>query len=203
MRTEIARKLMATTSAGALGVLLLAAPALAQGQDRGEGRGGLHAGQNVRGSDQMHSTGQVRGGQTERGVRVRADTRANVRTNVEGNVWTRNDVRVRGNANTNVRAGIRTDRREAWSGDVRSRDARWRYRDRGTSVRVGVGLSDPYYTYGYDDGYYAYGAAEPYAYRGYSSEAYHSYAASPGCTCAPAPYASWNNTGWGWGGGRW
>jgi len=220
MRTERARKLMATSAAGALGVLLLAAPAFAQGQARGEDRGRLQAGENIRGGSEMRSggemrgTGQVRGTRTERDMRVDADTRSNVRTNAESRVRTRADVRtrsevrVRGNVNTNVRAGIRTDRRQAWNGDVRGRDAGWRYRDRGTSVRVGIGFSDPYYAYGYDDGYYndgyyAYGAAaEPYAYRGYSSDAHYSYAASPRCTCAPSPYASWNDAGWGWGGDR-
>jgi hypothetical protein len=204
MRTEIARKMTATTAAGALGVLLLAAPAFAQGQPRGEGPGAPQAGETVRGSGEIRGGGEARGGRSERGMRVGADTRSNVRVNVEGNVRSRgdvrarSDVRVRGNVNSNMRTGIRTERREARSGDMRWRDEGWRYRDRNPSVRVGIGVSDPYYAYGYDDGYYSYAAAEPYGYgyRGYS-DAYYSYGAAPGCTCAPAPYASGYNAGWG------
>jgi hypothetical protein len=234
MRTELARKLAASTAAGALGVLLLAAPALAQGQPR-ENRGAPQAGETVRGGGEMRGSGQVRGGGemrgsgqvrsggTERRTQVNADTRSNLRANAQSNVrsrgdmnvrsrddvrvQSRSDARVRGSANTNLRADIRTDRRQAWSGDARWRDERWRYRDRGASFRVGIGTSDPYYSYGYDDGYGAYAEgepyayAEPYAYEGYArrgyADGYYSYGAASGCTCAPAPYASWNNTGWG------
>jgi hypothetical protein len=234
MRTELARKLTASTAAGALGVLLLAAPAVAQGQPRSE-RGAPQAGETVRGGGETRGSGQVRGGGemrgsgqvrgsgemrgsdqvrssgTERRTQVNADTRSNLRANAQSNarsrgdvrVQTRRDARVRGSTDTNLRADIRTDRRQAWSGDTRWRDER--YRDRGSSVRVGIGTSDPYYAYGYDDGYGAYAAAEPYAYEGYArrgyADGYYSYGAAAGCTCAPAPYASTYGTGWG--GHRW
>ena len=94
----------------------------------------------------------------------------------------------------------RIDQRTAFRDDWRGGNDRWRYRDRGASFSVGVGISDPYYAYGYDDGYGAYAAAEPYAYGGYArrgyGDGYYSYGAASGCTCA-TPYASWNNTGWG------
>jgi hypothetical protein len=232
MRIEIARKLAASTAAGALGVLLVAAPALAQGQPRenraapqaGEtvrGGGEMRGGGQVRGSGEMRGSGQVRSSGTERRTQVDADTRSNVRANAQGNVrsrgdmnarsrsdvrvQTRRDARVRGSTDTNLRADVRTDQRQAWS-DVRSRDERWRYRDRGASFRVGIGSSDPYD--GYDDGYGygAYAAAEPYAYEGYArrgyTDGYYSYGAASGCTCAPAPYASWNNNNTDWGGRR-
>ncbi len=236
MRTELARKLTASTAAGALGVLLLAAPALAQGQPRSErsapqagetGRGGgeirgggeMRGSSQVRGGGEMRGSDQVRGSGTERRTQVNADTRSNPRANAQSNarsrgdmnvrsrgdvsVQTRRDARVRGSTDTNLRSDIRTDRRQAWSGDSRWRDER--YRDRGPSVRVGIGTSDPYYAYGYDDGYRAYAAAEPYAYEGYArrgyADGYYSYGAAAGCTCAPAPYASTYGTGWG--GHRW
>jgi hypothetical protein len=107
--------------------------------------------------------------------------------------------------NTNVRARVRDDRRYVWNDNMRSRGDSWRYRDNwryrdgGTRVRVGIGYSEPYCSYGAaDDGYYAYGYSEP-AYRGYS-DYYYSYAASPGCNCSPAPYAAYD-TGYRWGGG--
>ena len=96
MRTELARKLTASTAAGALGVLLLAAPALAQGQPRSE-RGAPQAGETVRGGGEIRGGGEMRrSGRTERGMQVGADTRSNVRANVEGNIRTRGDVRARG-----------------------------------------------------------------------------------------------------------
>jgi hypothetical protein len=233
MRTEIARKLAASTAAGALGVLLLAAPALAQGQSRenraapqagGEMRGGAQGGGGgeMRGRAQGGGGGEMRGGAQVRGggdvrgsgrTRVDAGTRSNLRA--EGNVRTRGDVRVQGRdgnvrnradvrvrdrVDTNIRTGIRSDQRTAFRDDWRGGNDRWRYRDRGASFSVGVGISDPYYAYGYDDGYGAYAAAEPYAYGGYArrgyGDGYYSYGAASGCTCA-TPYASWNNTGWG------
>jgi hypothetical protein len=113
--------------------------------------------------------------------------------------------------NTNVRSGVRTDRRQSWNGDDRWRDDRGRYSDRDPRVRVGVGYDEPGYAYriyndgyaygGYDDGYYSSGYSEPYATRGYS-DTYYGYAASHVCTCSPAPYAAWNS-GNRWDGGGW
>lgn len=222
MRTDLARRLAASTAAGALGVLLVAAPAFAQGQPRENraapqagsemsgGRGEMRGGDQVRGNAEVR--GQIRSGRTERGTRADVNTRSNlraegtVRNRGDVRVQTRRDARIRSNVNTNVRADIRTDRRQTFSTDARWRDDRWRFRDRGPSFRVGVGISDPYYAYGYDDGYSSYAAAEPYAYRGYG-DGYYSYGAAPGCTCAPrgAYTASWDN-GWrgrGWGFSAW
>jgi hypothetical protein len=223
MRTELARKLAASTAAGALGVLLIAAPALAQGQQR-ENRAGAQAGGEMRGGgSEMRGGGEMRGGAQVRGgggqgelrgssrARVDAGTRSNLRA--EGSVRTRGDVRVqsrrdgvrsradlrvRDRADTSIRAGVSTDRRIASRDDWRFRGDR--FRDR-TAFSVGIGASDPYYSYGYDDGYYAYGAAEPYAPRGYG-DGYYAYGAAPGCTCAPggAYAASWDS---GWRGHRW
>jgi hypothetical protein len=236
MRTEIARKLAASTAAGALGVLLIAAPALAQGQGR-DNRGGPQAGAAAGGGGEMRGgggaemrggggemrRGQARGGGEMRGnggARVDAGTRSNLRA--EGNVRTRGDVnvrnrsdvrvqsrrdaRIRGTADTNIRAGISSDRRVAYRDDWRFRGDRWRFGDRGASFSVGVGISDPYYAYGYDGGYYSYAASEPYVRRGFG-DGYYAYGAAPGCTCAPgAAYAASWDTGWrghGWGFSAW
>jgi hypothetical protein len=221
----ITRKLTVTTAVGMVGMVLVAVPASAQGQVRGEGRGGVQANESVRGgaetrgsvnsrgsadtrgSFNARGSADTRGARSERGARAGADARVRARADTSGRVTTRNDVRVRANVNTNARTVVRSERDQAWNDNVR-------YRDGGARVRVGVGYSDPYYSYGgYDDGYayggyndgygegyYAYGAAAPYAryepYRGPTDSTY-SYAASPGCTCAPAPYAAWD------GGGRW
>ncbi|MBX9776936.1 MAG: hypothetical protein K2Y71_21365 [Xanthobacteraceae bacterium] len=229
MTNKIARKLAASTAAGALGVLLIAAPALAQGQGRDGPQAGVSAGAGgeMRGGGQMRGGGEMRGGQMRGGgemrgnggARVDAGSRSNLRA--QGNVRIRDDVRVQGRrdgsradvrirdrGDANIRAGFRSDRHVAWHGDWRGGD-RWRYRNRGTSVSIGFGFSEPYY--GYDDGYYAYGAAEPYAYRGYRNayhgSGYYSYAATPGCTCAPGgAHVGWNNPGWGghsWGFAAW
>jgi hypothetical protein len=227
------RKLMATSAASVMGMAVLAMPASAQGQIRGESRGAPQANENIRGggdtrgSVNMRGSTDVRGAadvrtpRADRGQRPTSQTRTNVRSNVQEHARTRNDVRVRANVNTNMREGIRTDRRQAWSSQRNWRSDQWRYRDRGTRVRVGVGYSEPYayggydngyYAYGgYDDGYYAYrgyedgpyayGSSEPYVRQGYS-DSYYSYAASPRCTCSPAPYAAWNNDRR-WDGGRW
>ena len=131
MRTELARKLAASTAAGALGVLLIAAPALAQGQQR-ENRAGAQAGGEMRGGAQVRGggdQGELRGSSR---ARVDAGARSNLRG--EGNVRTRGDVnvrnradvnlrnrgdvrvqsrrdaRIRGTTDTNIRAGISTDR---------------------------------------------------------------------------------------------
>lgn len=203
---SIVRKLMATTAVGAIGMLLVAAPASAQGQVR-EGRGGVQANETVRGgadtrgsvnargsvesrgSMNVRDSADTRGARNERGARAGSDARMRVSADTQAGVRTRNDVRVRANVNANTRTVVRSERRQVWNDNVR-------YRDGGARVRVGVGYAEPYYSYGaYNDGYYAYGAAEPYAQyeprRGYS-DSYHSYAASPGCTCAPAPYAAWD-----------
>lgn len=242
MRRAMTQKLMATSAATLLSVLL-AMPASAQGQDR-EGRGGTQAGQsqNMRGGGgEMRggNQGEFRGDRTQRGAqaggrvrgqaategtigrrgnlqqqtRVRGDARIrsdnNVRIRGDRSARIRGDADVRIRGDNNVRTSFRGDR---WRGDD------WRFRDR-TRVSVGVGFSDPYYSYGYsspsyaygyDDGYDAYAAAEPYAYRRPFVGAYGSFAASPGCTCAPGAYGAYATTydsGWGWGSswdrGRW
>jgi hypothetical protein len=219
------RKLMNTTAVGVLGILLMALPASAQGQMRGEGRGGAQSNETVRGGGEMRGSpnmrgsaemrgsadargrDEIRGGRAERGMRAGADTRTHVRANTRERARTRDNVRVRADVNTSVRSGIRADRRHAWNDNVRWRNDNWRhrdnwrYRDGGTRVRVGIGYSEPYYSYGaYDDGYYASGYSEPYAQRGYA-DSYYSYAASPGCTCpSSAPYAAYD-TDYRWGNG--
>jgi len=222
---------MATSAASVMGMALLAMPASAQGQ-RGESRGAPQANENIRGggdtrnsvnmrgSADVRGTADVRTPRAERGPRPTSQTRTNVRSNVQEHARTRNDQRVRANVNTNMREGIRTDRRQAWSSQGNWRNDQ-RQHDRGTRVRVGVGYSEPYAYGGYDNGYYArggyddgyyayrghdagpyaYGSSEPYVRQGYS-DSYHSYAASPRCTCSPAPYAAWNNDRR-WDGGRW
>lgn len=244
MRRAMTRNLMATSAATLLTVLL-AVPASAQGQDRG-GRGGMQAGENMRGGDARGGGGEMRGGgnmraagsgevrggnqgefrgsRNERGaqaggrVRAQAATEGTIgrRDNLQRQTRGRSDARIRSDSNvrvrgdnnlrvrgdSNIRTGFRGDR---WRGDD------WRFRDRGTSVSVGLGFSDPYYAYGYDDSYYAYAAAEPYGYRRPFVSAHESYAASPGCTCAPGAYGAYATTydsGWGWGsswdrGGNW
>jgi len=139
----------------------------------------------------------------ERGTWARSDTRTHIRANVRERTRSREDVRVRADVNTNVRARARGDRQHVWNDNTRTDSWRyrdnWRYRDGGTRVRVGIGYSEPYYSYGaFDDGYYAYGNPEP-TYRGYS-DSRGSYAASPGCTCSPAPYAAYD-TSYKWGSG--
>jgi hypothetical protein len=119
----------------------------------------------------------------------------------DGRIRSDSNVRIRGD--NNVRTSFQGNR---WRGD------NWR-RDRGTSVNIGVGFSDPNYAYGYDNGYDSYAAAEPYGYRRPYVGAYGSYAASPGCTCARGGYGGYATTydsgsGWGWGsswdrGGNW
>ena len=193
----IARKLMASTAVSVVGMLLVVAPASAQqGQVRGEGRGGVQANESVRGgmetrgsvNSRARDSADMRGARAERGARAGADARVRVRADTQTRVRSRDDVRIRANVNANTRTVARSERRHVWNDNVR-------YRDDGARVRAAVGYADPYYSYAaYDDGYYAYGAAEPYAqyepYRG--SDSYYSYAASPGCACAPAPYAAWN-----------
>ena len=120
---------------------------------------------------------------------MRSNAQADVRTrgyvNVpkRGNarVQTRRDAKNRSSANTNLRADIRTDRRQAFSDDVRVGVTTAALSAKGASLRVGIGTSDPYYGYGYgyDDGYNSYAAAEPYASRGYGDGSY-SYGAASG-----------------------
>jgi len=215
MRRAMTQRLMATSAATLLGVLL-AMPASAQGQDRQDrqGRGGMQAGENMRGGGEMrggnqgqfrgNAQGEVRGGRAERGaqVRGRASTEGTIgrRDNLQRQTRVRSDARVRADSNVRIRGDnnlrIRDDSniRTSFRDDRRFRDRR--FLDRGTSVNIGVGFSDPYY----DDGYYAYGAAAPYGYRRPFVGAYEGYAAAPGCTCAPGAYgASAATYNWGWG----
>jgi hypothetical protein len=222
MKSALGRKLMVTTAAGVLGTLVVATQATAQGQDD-QGRGIPQAGDDIQAGGNMQGGADVRGGsRTDTRARVGAGQRSNIRgNNGNANVRARGDVRTRRTADTRRRVSADT-RRTVFRNDVEGgqryetwRDTRWRDRGYygyggGPSFSVGFGYSDPYYSYGYSepsyaygysDPYYSYGYAQPYRYGGYSG-GYNSYAASPGCTCGSAPYASWGASSWDRG-GRW
>jgi hypothetical protein len=76
MMTSMTRKLMATSAAGVLGMLLTAMPASAQNQMRGEGHGGMQANESVRGGvSELRGNANVRGSANVRGDAARGNMR--------------------------------------------------------------------------------------------------------------------------------